>query len=217
MTCIVGWAENGISYIGGDSAGVSKQNLRIRADEKVFSKGNMILGCAGSYRIIQILRYMFKIPRHPKGCSDYEYLVSIFTDKLIELLTDKYAAQLKDNLLGSEGFILLGYHGKIYNIEPDFHVGQNLCGYDACGSGENYALGALAAIAKYEMNPIIRIRETLDAASQFCNAVKPPYIIVIEGKSKGIRIEKNKDNLGFVENLEGGLSKSQSPHPGTQR
>ena len=42
MTCIVGVQEHGNVYLGGDSAGVSDHNLRIRKDSKVFSVGSIL-------------------------------------------------------------------------------------------------------------------------------------------------------------------------------
>ena len=51
MTCIVGLVENGKVYIGGDSAGVAGLDVRMRSDEKVFTKGNMIFGYTSSFRM----------------------------------------------------------------------------------------------------------------------------------------------------------------------
>ena len=47
MTCIIGLVENSKVYIGGDSAGVAGYGLSVRADEKVFKKGDFIFGFWG--------------------------------------------------------------------------------------------------------------------------------------------------------------------------
>lgn len=50
MTCIVGLAVNGKTYIGGDSAGVGGYDLTIRRDAKVFTNGEFAMGF-GDHRL----------------------------------------------------------------------------------------------------------------------------------------------------------------------
>lgn len=78
MTCIVGYLNGGKVFMGGDSAGTAGYSQTIRADEKVFVKNKMIFGFTSSFRMGQLLRYSFEIPKHPKEKSDYEYLVTDF-------------------------------------------------------------------------------------------------------------------------------------------
>ena len=86
MTCIVGFVEKGIVYIGGDSAGVSGLDLRLREDEKVFLKNGMAFGFTSSFRMGQILRYCFTIPDQDPRKDDFSYLCTDFIDALISLL-----------------------------------------------------------------------------------------------------------------------------------
>ena len=37
MTCIVGWIEEGKTYLGGDSAGGGGHDISIKRDKKVFN------------------------------------------------------------------------------------------------------------------------------------------------------------------------------------
>ena len=59
MTCIVGLVDNGKIYMGGDSAGVSNLDIRIRADQKVFKTGEFIMGFTSSFRMGDLLKYDF--------------------------------------------------------------------------------------------------------------------------------------------------------------
>lgn len=177
MTCIVGLVENGVVYIGGDSAGVSRLDVRIRSDEKVFTKGNMIFGYTSSFRMGQILRYGFKTPDHDPRIDDYEYLCSIFIDELIKSFKDKGYATINNNEI-TGGTFLIGYNGSLYNVQSDFQVGMPVENYDACGCGESYALGALHALEPYKMKPVERVTKALSAAEHLSGGVRAPFNIV---------------------------------------
>jgi hypothetical protein len=119
MTCIVGLVDKGKVYIGGDSAGVKGSDYRIREDEKVFRKENMVFGFTSSFRMGQILRYSFKIPGHESTKEDFDYLCTSFVDALIGCFKDKGYARTDNNVV-SGGCFLVGYKGNLYQIHSDF-------------------------------------------------------------------------------------------------
>ena len=65
MTCIVAVTDGQTVVIGGDSAGAAGQELRIRADPKVFLVGSFAIGFTTSFRMGQILRYSAHLPEPP--------------------------------------------------------------------------------------------------------------------------------------------------------
>jgi len=177
MTCIVGLTHKNKVYIGGDSAGVAGYNLQVRSDEKVFKKDNMIFGFTSSFRMGQIIRYCLKIPEHFPSKNDYEYLCSTFIDALIGCFKEKGYATVKDGSVSGRIF-LLGYKGNLYKIESDFQVGKVFDCFDATGYGQNFALGALSAIATGKIEPEKCIEAALQAAEKFSAGVSSPFKIV---------------------------------------
>jgi len=84
MTCIVGVVDKGKVYMGADSAGVGGLDLRVRKDPKVFKNGPFLIGCTSSFRMIQLLQYSFKAPRHDKSLSEDKYMATKFIDAVRE-------------------------------------------------------------------------------------------------------------------------------------
>lgn len=173
MTCIVGLVDNGSVYIGGDSAGVSGLSISIRADEKVFTNGQFIMGFTTSFRMGQLLRYKFDPPQQTGKQGDMEYMVTSFIDAVRECF--------KENGFGDKeatkgGTFLVGYKGGLYTINSDYQVGIPADDYDAVGCGSDLALGALHATKG--MLPTKRIKTALEAASAFSAGVAPPFHIV---------------------------------------
>lgn len=177
MTCIVGFAAGQSVFIGGDSAGVSNFDLRLRQDEKVFAKDGMVFGFTSSFRMGQILRYSFDIPYHDPRKDDFNYLCTDFVDALIKCFKDKGYARIDSNGV-SGGVFLVGYKGNLYSVESDFQVTKVRHNYDACGCGDNYALGALRAIEDTEMEPQKRVELALAAAEYFSAGVRSPFTVV---------------------------------------
>jgi hypothetical protein len=78
----------------------------------------------------------------------------------------------------SGGFFLFAYKNKLYKIESDYQVGESVDGYDACGSGEYFALGSLHSTNGLIDDPIKRIHMALKAAEYHAVGVAPPYYIL---------------------------------------
>jgi ATP-dependent protease HslVU (ClpYQ) peptidase subunit len=165
--------EDGKIYMGADSAGVADCDVRIRSDEKLFLNKNMLIGYTGSYRTGQLLRFSLKIPTQSNK-NDYEYMCTSFIDSVSKILEEKKCATIENNEIRTDEF-LVGYKGKLYRVENDLQVGIKLANYDACGSGENYALGSLYAMAEYDFTPEERVLKALETAHEFSCGVRPPF------------------------------------------
>ncbi len=169
MTCIVGLEHGGLVYIGADSLGVNSSTLEktVRDDVKVFTNGPFIMGCTTSFRMIQLLQYKFTPPTHPAGVDDMRFMVTDFIDAVKKCFADGGY---------TNGNFLVGYNGKLYNIEGDFQVGKPSLGYDACGCGSRFALGSMFSNSK--LKPLERIKQALAAAAEFSAGVAPPYLVM---------------------------------------
>lgn len=175
MTCIVGIAQGGNVWIGGDSAGVAGMSLSQRMDVKVFRNGDFVMGFTSSFRMGQLLAHKLKPPRrHPKD-DVYAFMVTDFIDAVRDCLKAGGYAEAHNNAERG-GTFLVGHEGRLFKIESDYQVGESMNGYDACGCGEDIALGALYSTVGKQ--PKDRVFSALAAADQFSAGVCAPYNIV---------------------------------------
>jgi ATP-dependent protease HslVU (ClpYQ) peptidase subunit len=172
MTCIVGYVDKDGVYIGGDSASVSQEDLsyNIISDEKVFSKGDFIFGFSTSFRMGQLLRYKLRVPTHPKGMDNTQYMVTLFIDAVKKCFEDN---DYVDMMTDDGGCFMVGYKGGLYVILSDYQVAQPKENFAALGCGEAFALGAM--YASVEKEPIKKIEIALNASVAFSMGVKPPF------------------------------------------
>jgi len=177
MTCIVGFLdkENDVVIMGADSAGVAGSLIMARKDTKLFKNGDFVIGCTSSFRMIQLLRFSFK----PPVINDkdiYEYMCTDFINEVRKCFTDGgYIQKQKD---GDEkgGTFLVAYKNRLFRIDEDFQVGENIDGFASVGCGVEYALGAIHSIDMNDVSPEIKVLRALQAAEHFCTAVCSPFI-----------------------------------------
>ncbi|PWJ93555.1 hypothetical protein C8D77_101234 [Mesorhizobium loti] len=175
MTCIVGVIDAGKVYIGGDSAGVAGYSLTVRADRKVFSNGDFIMGFTSSFRMGQLLAQSFTPPKRHPDTDVYKFMVTDFINAVRDCLkTGGYAEKHHEAEKG--GTFLVGYQGRLFLIDSDYQVGEALDGFDACGCGAEIALGALFATPAAKPND--RLTLALEAAERLSAGVRAPFHIV---------------------------------------
>lgn len=192
MTCIVGLVHDGITYIGGDSLGSNLYTKTVRKDVKVFKlkdTNNAIVGYTSSFRMGQLLMYASDlIDSRDEPNIDHEYLVTKFVPNVIKLFEDGgYGKSNSGEKSGGE--FLFGYKDRLYKIQSDYQVGESLDNYDACGGGEEFALGSLRTTENLGLSPEERIRLALQSASKFSTSVAPPYQIVNTDNNDVIKFE----------------------------
>ena len=192
MTCIVGLVHDGVTYIGGDSLGSNGYSGTVRKDMKVFhlkDVANTVLGYTSSFRMGQLLMYAKGLidPRDIRDKKlDHEYLVTEFIPNVQKLFeTGGYSKNNNGEKRGGE--FLFAHKDRLFKIEGDFQVGESVDNYDACGSGEMFALGSLHTTAESSIAPIERVRMALQAATKFSVGVQPPFYI---GNTKDYEIIK---------------------------
>lgn len=176
MTCIVGLVDECKVYIGADSAGVAGWQLTIRKDQKVFRNGDFLIGFTSSFRMGQLLRYSLTLPACEDANGIERYMATTFVNAVRECLkAGGYAAKNSEREEG--GNFLVGYKGRLFSIEADYQVGESLAGYDAVGCGSDVAKGSLFATPKY--GPVARVKTALEAAEQWNNGVRGPFVVEV--------------------------------------
>ncbi|NKI68983.1 hypothetical protein GN109_06085 [Collimonas pratensis] len=174
MTAIVAIKHAGIVYIGGDSAGSSNSQIRVRKDCKVHKVGSVIFGFSGSFRVGQLLAHALQFPARPAGLDAAAFMVTLVADAVRECLKVG-GCDIAD---GSGVEVLIGYQGHIFNLQGDYQVEELTKPYNAIGSGAEIALGALYATEAANMAPEDRIKLALKAAEHFCTEVSGPFHII---------------------------------------
>jgi len=179
MTCIVGFVDkkNKKVTIGADSAGSNDSEVLIRKDPKIFRNGEFIIGCTSSFRMIQLLRFSFKPPKI--GNKDiYEYMCTDFVDAVRNCFKD--GGYLQKYIDGDEkgGTFIIGYKDRLFVIEDDFQVGENLNGIASIGCGSPYALGSMFTNIKSDKSAKERVTMALEAAAFYSLGVAKPFLIL---------------------------------------
>lgn len=150
MTCIVGVrTENGV-VLAGDSVGSDRRINTHRSDTKTFNLGPQVaLGFTSSYRMGQILRWHVDIDPLVDAMRRYtdmwDWVGKLFIPAARSAMKDHGFATVS-NGNESGGTFLLAVRDRLFLVDADFQVGEPSNGYDACGSGDSVALGALHAI-----------------------------------------------------------------------
>ena len=180
MTCIVGLIDEmtGNVIIGGDSAGVGGLDLTARKDSKVFQNGEFIMGFTTSFRMGQVLRFGLKPTPIPEDVDLYEYMVVTFTNDVRKAFKDAGVAH-RHNEVETGGSFLVGVRGRLFHVQSDFQVGENIAPFAACGCGDAYALGAMEVLQAVDMDPVGKVEKALATAVAWSAGVRPPFNVIV--------------------------------------
>ncbi len=171
MSCVVGLLQNGKLYLGADGFATTEGGERRPIIcNKIFTNNSYLIGFTGSVRHGQILG-----PKHfkpPESIYDFADAVrEIFAEKGA-MLTSEVGQQIHASNL------LLGYHGRLYEVLIDFQLNEVFGSYTAIGSGSPYAMGSLYATKKWN-SAEKRIMNALKAATEFDTSCGLPYQIEV--------------------------------------
>lgn len=174
MTCIVGVAEQGRVWIAGDSCLSSGDVEYESASPKVEQRGGWAWGMAGDWKAVTVVRDGLDPPDADEGD------VGLFVWRAYRLVESQ-------GIESSDLDLLIGIGGRLYHAtEPhDWHcVPQWQSGkrrrriarsWHAVGTGAQYALGCLDALADSDMTPEQRYTEAMAVASRRVSGVRPPW------------------------------------------
>lgn len=137
MTCIVGVEVDGKVVITGDIQGSAPNVKIVHTQPKVFTNSGMAFGYTTSYRFGQIIEHSIDKGFLPaRDDQVYPWLVKEFVPHCKKVLYD--------GGYDSGGTCLIGIRGQLWRLESDFSVLRSVKGFDAVGSGCEFALGALS-------------------------------------------------------------------------
>jgi ATP-dependent protease HslVU (ClpYQ) peptidase subunit len=179
MTCIVGIQQDGVVWLGGDSAAAAGTAITPYGLPKVFARDGYLLGFAGSFRAGQVLQHHVKLPPLPKATGTR--LDAYVVREVVPAIRDSYI----EHAIGEPGPtqlpgwpVMLGVSGVLYSMDFDWAVHRSRNGYMAIGSGDDFALGAMHATRREGWHPGARIRRALEAAAHHSMSVCGPFRII---------------------------------------
>lgn len=182
MTCIVAIAQNGTVYMGSDHAASDDKTgwILSRREPKVFKVGQYGVAFTDSFRMGQILQYNWTPPKYTPTKTNSgldKFMRTKFIDSVKQAFKDNGYGTIGGSEEDSGGIFIIGVEGRIFTIDEDFHVGENIVNYMAEGSGAFFALGALHA-TKNQKNPKMRLKAALEASAEFSMSVSPPFTYI---------------------------------------
>lgn len=173
MTCVVGIETEAGVTIGADSMS-SNGHTGSANGGKVFRVGELLVGCCGSIRMKQLLRYSLHVP--PIETWDLDrWMATDFINSARECLKQGgYATIVNGEEAG--GTFMVGVRGRLYTVYGDYQINYKPRRYHAVGSGEHIALGALYVLR--DLPPHERATAALEAAAEHVISVGPPFEIL---------------------------------------
>jgi hypothetical protein len=128
----------------------------------------------------QILQYNWTPPKYTPTKTNSgldKFMRTKFIDSVKVAFKDNGFGDIGGTDEDTGGIFIVGLEGRIFVVDEDFHVGENVVNYMAEGSGGMFALGALHA-TKNQKNPKMRLKLALEAASEFSMSVAPPFTYI---------------------------------------
>lgn len=180
MTCVVGVVKDGIVYMGADSAESAGWSIR-DTDQKIFKVGEFLIGQSGSVRAGQLVQYMMSVERQSARTDDMCYMVMVFAESVRTVQKEHGKANIESNKEDSNLELLIGYRGNLYRLYGDYTIRSCKNGFDAIGSGGDFAVGVLAALS--DLSPKKRIRKALKISAQYALEVRGPFYVVKSKRS----------------------------------
>lgn len=190
LTCIIGLEHEGKVYIGGDSCGTNGWEIGVLSTRKVFRVGEFLIGYSGSLRQLNLLRYAVHPRPQEEDESDERYVVRGLIESIRQCFKDNGSSKIDNNLEDANSMMLVGFHGKLYQVGSMFDVAQFERGYAGVGAGGDYALGSLITQMKTACamekradgsltvpEPEVLLKRALDVAAMMSGAVCPPFVV----------------------------------------
>ncbi|WP_412027910.1 hypothetical protein [Deinococcus yunweiensis] len=176
MTCIVAIVENNHIHLGGDTC--STANVAIEQSKgKLWRASNrMVFGSCGDTRAANVLQFGFTPPARTEGQTLDAYMYLTFAQAVRAFLKEHIHVGVRDNSEDSGVWLLVGWHGRLWQLYPNYCLTESAEPYAAIGSGGEVALGALHTLHAWATTDVTtRLTFALDAAAKFCFGVRAPY------------------------------------------
>ena len=169
MTCVVGSVARGKVSVGADSIIVHGDDVMYAADPKVWQSGPALVGAAGDWIYLDLLRRI-DFP----AALDENWLRYGFTAAFRKLKSDLGLSAETEN--EPDGEAVIGALGALWWLDSDSII-KSALSYAATGIGQTVAMGALAVLPG-SMPSSRRCLRALEAAEKHCSGVRGPFTVL---------------------------------------
>lgn len=147
---------------------------------KFFEKGKrFFIAFAGGVRGSQAVEHNLFFRKIRRNEDELQYLVTVVANEVQQAFTNTGINIKSDgNADRSDTMFLICLNGKVFTLQNDYSVIRSLHGYATAGAGQDFALGALAAMSTEVMLPEDRVRRALEAAEKHNPFVCHPFHII---------------------------------------
>ena len=150
------------------SAGEGKKKRKLKAVKEVAEKATteeMVLGFAGTWAVIQQIMYNLELPEYT-GQELMDYIIRDVVPSLRDLADLGETDPLS---------IMIGFRGRLFEVDEQFSVTENFVNYSAIGSGAKHAQASFYALRDSNLSPTEKVTEALECAANFVINVKAPF------------------------------------------
>ena len=179
MTCIAALIDKNIVWIGGDTCGSDLYDYTTGYHSKVFKNGEFLFGGTTSFRMLDLLQYVFNPPYiEKKDEEDFDkYMRTKFIDNFRKCLSNGGFLE-KKNEVEQGGNFLVGFRDKLFEIQSDFSVLNPPKWGSAVGCGHVAAKASLYTTVNLNIfSPEERIKKALETSEAINCHVRGPFTI----------------------------------------
>lgn len=168
MTTIIGMkTETGVLLIA-DRRAMDGSRCGVLSEPKVFASGAALIGFSGTLRSLQALKSGLNLRDRQPGETPLQYLTGVLVTEIRLALHDRMVTEETP----SEMIVACG--GELFVVTSDGSVLAPHRGYDAIGSGQDYALGAMYVI-RHLTDARLRLWKAMEAAAEFDGYTGAPF------------------------------------------
>jgi ATP-dependent protease HslVU (ClpYQ) peptidase subunit len=177
VTLIVGLAAPDGAWLASDSY-YGSRGLRdaLKTPKYVAYSPRLAIGWAGCFRPAQVVRdALASARRQRRGESDRDFILDVVVER-VRAAHAAYGA-LGDGESKTDWGAVIAYRTGVYELQGDYSVLESARGYSAVGTGDTYALTALAALARVapKLDPVARLRAVCESTADHCGTVMGPF------------------------------------------
>jgi hypothetical protein len=175
--------------IGADSQSSDEDGFAIMIPNgKIFKNSNIVFAMAGSVRGINILEHDF-IPPQINGKDIDKYITRQLIPSMRRAFADGGYEFAKEGAVEQDNIILVVAKGNLYRINEDYSWERSADNMYVAGSGEKFALGAMAALSGGAMvDDPVKARKIITKAVQIASK----YDAYTGGKITVTLVQENK-------------------------
>ena len=178
MTALVAWRDRFSTHLGVDSQWTAG-NERGLTDQKIWRNGDYIIGAAGSFRSIQVLRRTVGFNGKMSTRDIEDHRITEWVPKIQEAFQAQgLLLKAEDKTPTFEIDLLVASKKALVRLSGDFSVMQERLHYAAGGGAEDLALGYLAGQKRGEGRGYGIVSGALEACARHNNTVSKPFLIM---------------------------------------